>query len=335
MTDRGFERANDESRARLASLVETLRPAQLAVDLGGGWTVASALAHMGFWDRWQAERCAEMLAGTWSAQDESVIAAEHLANAALDPYWAAISAAGIPALALEAATRLDALISGASDATVEALEGSPSAYVLHRHRHRGEHLDQIERGLEVARAAAAAGVGPGTAAGAGAGTAPGTAPGTPAGDHLARNEASRARLSAVVATMSEADLSTAADEGGWTIGQVLGHLAFWDRFLAARWRAALAAGPGAQPTPIPHDLADLLNDALPATWRAFSAAAPQAAMADTLDAAEAIDHLIATLPASTPVAAIMAERPALLDRSIHRTEHIATLERALAARRQP
>ena len=328
MTDRGFERANDESRARLASLVETLRPAQLAVDLGGGWTVASALAHVGVWDRWQAARWTEMLAGTWAAQDESIIAAEHLANASLDPYLAAISASGIPAVALEAATRLDALISGAPDATVEALEGSPSAYMLHRHRHRGEHLDQIERGLEVALAAAVAGAGAGLAVG----TASGAAAGTALGDHLTRNEASRAQLSAVLATISDADLSIAADEGGWTIGQVLGHLTLWDRFLAARWRAALAADPGAQPTQIPPDLADLLNDALPPTWSSFSVAAPQAAVADTLDAAEVVDRLIATLPAATPVATIMAERPALLDRSIHRLEHIRTIERARQGR---
>jgi len=99
-----------------------------------------------------------------------------------------------------------------------------------------------------------------------------------------------------------------------------------------RWRAALAADPGAQPTQIPPDLADLLNDALPPTWSSFSVAAPQAAVADTLDAAEVVDRLIATLPAATPVATIMAERPALLDRSIHRLEHIRTIERARQGR---
>jgi L-alanine-DL-glutamate epimerase-like enolase superfamily enzyme len=51
MTDRSFERANDQSRERLARLIATLTPARLAVDLGGGWTVAAALAHAGFWDR--------------------------------------------------------------------------------------------------------------------------------------------------------------------------------------------------------------------------------------------------------------------------------------------
>ncbi len=86
MTGRGFQLANDESRERLARLVAALTPARLRVDLGQGWTVSSALAHMGFWDRWQAGRWTEMLARTWSAAADSVIAAEHLANEALHPH---------------------------------------------------------------------------------------------------------------------------------------------------------------------------------------------------------------------------------------------------------
>jgi hypothetical protein len=150
MTDRSFELANDESRARLASLVATLVPAQLAADLGEGWTVASALAHMGFWDRWQAERWTEMLAGTWSADEGSLLAAERHANAALHPYWSGIGAADVPALAVAAAEALDALVASAPDSIVVQLEGGPSAYLLHRHRHRDEHIDHIQRMLGVA-----------------------------------------------------------------------------------------------------------------------------------------------------------------------------------------
>jgi hypothetical protein len=150
MTDRSFELANDESRARLAGLVATLGPAQLAADLGEGWTVASALAHMGFWDRWQAERWTEMLAGTWSADEGSFLVAERLANAALHPYWSGIDAADIPALALAAAEALDALVASAPDSIVVQLEGGPSAFQLHRHRHRDEHIDHIQRILGVA-----------------------------------------------------------------------------------------------------------------------------------------------------------------------------------------
>jgi len=329
MTNRSFQRANDQSRERLARLVAPLTPAQLAVDLGGGWTVTSALAHVGFWDRWQAERWTEMLAGKWSAEDESVIAAEHLANEALHPYWAGIDAQDIPALALEAATKLDALIASARDEIIDGLEGTPSAYLLHRHRHRGEHLDHIERGLDAAEAAA---VQPSAHAAA---QSPNAARGSsPSVDrsYLARNEASRARLRELLAILASGDMSLAAGESDWTVGQVLGHLAFWDRFLAARWRAALAAGPWAQPIVLSDELAGLLNDGLPPTWSAFAASAAEAAVAETIDAAETIDRLIASLPEATPVAAILVDRPALLDRSIHRAEHIETLEHALAGR---
>jgi len=147
MIDRSFERANDETRARLARMAATLTPAQLAADLGEGWTVTSSLAHVGFWDRWQAVRWEQMLAGSWSAIDDSVIAAEHLANEALHPYWGGIEGENLAALAVEAADTLDALIARAPDALVEQLAGGPSAYLLHRHRHRNDHLDHIERTL--------------------------------------------------------------------------------------------------------------------------------------------------------------------------------------------
>jgi hypothetical protein len=311
MTDRSFERDNDASRARLARLVETLRPTQLSVDVGEGWTVTSVLAHMGLWDRWQAERWTEMLDGRWSAEQGSIIEAEHIANEALHPYLGGATASDIPALALAAAIRVDALIAQAPDSLAGALEGGPSAYVLHRHRHRGEHLDQIERGLEAAGRAAPVAVD---------------------SSYLARNDASRAQLSALLAGLSAADLQLASGECDWTIGQVLGHLSFWDRFLAGRWRAAIAMGPGSQPMALPHEVADMLNDGMPPTWAALGAGSPAAVVADTLAAAEAIDGLIAALPMETPVAAILAERPSLLDRSIHRLEHIATLELALRGR---
>ncbi|MGA3057718.1 MAG: DinB family protein [Candidatus Limnocylindrales bacterium] len=477
MTDRGFQRANDESRQRLAHLVETLTPAKMAVDLGGGWTVASALAHMGFWDRWQAARWQEMLAGRWSADDASVIAAEHLANEALDPFWASVAVADVPALALEAAARLDALLAQASDDLVDALEGGRSAYLLHRHRHRGEHLDQIQRGLDVAAESASApadrsfieknaasrrrlaaivgrltaeelarptepseegswtvaqvlghlafwdlsvearllmskeaaegggvlefasipdemteginrplaallgawteriGIDAGAQAVAAAESldslllevvdrlpAALTTPtvrltnrwihrephlaaieaalaGSPASErpadrsHLERNETSRARLRKVVGRLTPTGLALKVGDGTWTVGQVLGHLAFWDRFLAARWRAALASGPGERPTYLPDELADMLNDGLPPTWGAFAAEAGRAAIDDALAAAQAVDGVIAGLPAETPVEAILAERPALLDRSIHRLEHLSAIERALAGMR--
>jgi hypothetical protein len=138
----------------------------------------------------------------------------------------------------------------------------------------------------------------------------------------------------LLGSLSAADLTLSSGEGSWTVGQTLGHLSFWDRFLAARWRAALTAGPGEQPSVFSHEMADLINGSLPPTWQAFASAAPEAAIVETIDAAEAIDGLIAGLPDATPVEAILGDRPALLDRSIHRAGYIETLEHALAGRRR-
>ena len=308
-------RANDESRERLARLAGELTPAQLRFDLGEGWTVASALAHTGFWDRWQAERWTEMLAGTWSASDESVLAAEHLANDALHPYWSGIDASEIPALAVEAATRLDALIASAPDATLQALEGTPVDYLSHRHRHRTQHIDHIERSLAAAGSLVAAPAG------------------EPGGRSFnERNAASRRRLVALVGRLVPADLRRHAslpEEGGWTVGQVLGHLAFWDRFLTSRWLAAQAAGPGNEPSPMPDELADLLNSALEPSLAAFAGASGSGLLAEVVAAAEGIDQLIAGLPADAPVARVAAERPRLLDRSLHRRAHLDAIDLAL------
>ena len=311
MTDHSFQRHNDESREHLVRLVETLTPGQLEIDLGEGWTVASALGHMGFWDRWQAARWTEMLAGTWTAETGSILAAEELANEALHPYWAGVSDAMIPGLAIEAATNLDALIARAPDALVDQLEGTSVAFLLHRHNHRNDHLDQIERALAVRRPSAA-----------------------PADrSFVGRNEASLAALRELVGGLSAADLQRPTGDGGWTVGQILGHMGFWDRFLAARWRAALAGGLGGQPGYLPHELADLINDALPPTWEAFSSGAGDGVVADTLAAAEEVNLIISGLPETTPIDAILAERPALLDRSIHRREHTGQIQKLLAVQR--
>ena len=105
-------------------------------------------------------------------------------------------------------------------------------------------------------------------------------------------------------------------------------MAFWDRFLAARWRAALAVGPAAQPTYVPHELSDMLNDGLPPMWARLASDAGRAAIDEALAAAEEVDRIIAGLPPESPTESVLTERPALIDRSIHRTEHLEALQEA-------
>lgn len=147
MVDRSHEQANVQSRAEVAALVAELSREQLRADLGEGWSALSHLAHLGFWDRWQGERWRSMLAGKWTADDSSILDAEDLANEALAPYWAATETADVPALALEAAVLVDQLIARASDSMVAQLQAGPNQFLLHRHRHRREHLGWIRRDL--------------------------------------------------------------------------------------------------------------------------------------------------------------------------------------------
>jgi hypothetical protein len=471
MTDRSFERANRESLDRLTRLVATVTPEQLEIELGEGWTVASALGHIGFWDRWQADRWERMIAGTWDTDAESMLVAEHLANDALHPYWAGITAGNVGQLAVEAATKLDAIVAAVPDELIDPWLGTPSEFLVNRHRHRNEHLDHMERSIAAAEAGADRSFAERNAASrrhlasvverlrvedlalstepteegswtvaqvlahilfwdlsmadrwrralerAGEGVPvhiegvpmeltdcvnlplaslvefwggrigldvgaralataealdrlieenahrlpPGALAARPNAAHrsghreghldqieralaaarpaaaaadaayLGRNQASRELLERLLGGLSAADLATPAGDGRWTVGQMVGHLAFWDRFLAMRWRAALAAGPGSQPSWFGHDLADLLNTALPASWQVLASAAPDRLVADAIAAARDVDAVIAGLPPETPVTAILAERPALLDRSRHRSEHLAAIEGVVGA----
>jgi len=93
-------------------------------------------------------------------------------------------------------------------------------------------------------------------------------------------------------------------------------------------KAALQKGSSARPADMPHDLADLLNDALAPTWQAMAAQAPEALAVEVLAAAEEIDGIVASLPPDVPVAEIQASLPRQLDRSLHRLDHIGQVEKA-------
>jgi hypothetical protein len=141
------------------------------------------------------------------------------------------------------------------------------------------------------------------------------------------NDASRRRLAAVVARLTEADLAKVID-GEWTVAAELGHLAFWDRIRAATWTEALAAGRDG-PTPFPSDLSDLMNRVGIHDWTRIPG---RLAAQGALEAAERIDSMIAGLPADTIAAMIASDRRSFVDRSRHRGEHLDTIVGAVPAR---
>lgn len=327
MTDRGFQRANATadlsfieknaaSRQRLAAIVERLSTTDLQLPCeADGWTIAQVLGHLAFWDRSMVVRWHAALESAGSGRALDPVQIPNELTEAINPpladllgKWTGRLGMAIPAEALAAAEAVDGLLESIAD-TIPASLVELKPFAVNRWTHREPHLGQMERAL--------------------------AAGGTPAPpverSYLQRNEASLARLTELAGSLTVVELALRVGDGAWTVGQVLGHLAFWDRFLSARWRAALASGPGEQPASLPQDLADMLNDGLPPMWGTMAAGAVRAAVDDVLAAAQAIDAIIAGLPAETPVESILAERPALLDRSIHRLEHLAAIDLARAA----
>lgn len=140
-----------------------------------------------------------------------------------------------------------------------------------------------------------------------------------------RDAAERARLESLLTRLSDAQLARSLDDG-WTIGAVLGHLAFWDRraaFLVGRWQRE-------QRGPVrTEDIGDVhvVNEALLPTWRALE---PRAAADEALAAAEAADRALAS--ASPELIEQVVSAGFAIDpvRAHHRQEHLDEIERALS-----
>ncbi len=112
---------------------------------------------------------------------------------------------------------------------------------------------------------------------------------------------------------------------GWTVGTIFGHIAFWEGYVVERWRHAQTHG---LPTPIalPEELPDFINNSSAPLWRAIPG---REAVARALAAADAANALIAGLPDSSLDAAFAEGKPRLVDRSLHRRDHIEQIRRAL------
>jgi hypothetical protein len=143
--DRSHEARNAAERARLESFARRSE-ADLSRDLGGGWTVATALAHVAFWDRFAHERLR-----LWLRDRTTVPTSQPLVDALNDGLlhqWRRIPAVNAAREALAAAEAIDAAISGMSDEAIEAYRASlapgQQPLFLDRTRHRKEHADQIE-----------------------------------------------------------------------------------------------------------------------------------------------------------------------------------------------
>ena len=147
-TDRSYVASNDTSRARLRALVGRLSDADLARPMPAGWTVASVLAHLAFWD----QRILALIA-TWEQADLAGVprleneADVHWINDATKPLFLALAPRRAAEVTLAIAEATDGKVAALPDAFVAKNAEIGGPITLDRALHRVEHLDEIDAAL--------------------------------------------------------------------------------------------------------------------------------------------------------------------------------------------
>jgi len=141
--DANITAENSAQTVRLAELIGRLTDADLARDLGEGWTVATAMAHAAFWDR-----RAVVVFERWSRdstpyrdQDDDIL------NDTLLFEWRASPPRVAAGMAVEAARAVDATVAALPEQVIEAVTALGDTFLLMRSNHRREHIEQIEAAL--------------------------------------------------------------------------------------------------------------------------------------------------------------------------------------------
>jgi uncharacterized damage-inducible protein DinB len=148
MADRGYVAENEFERKRLASLVARLSDQDLARPMPGGWTVASVLGHVAFWDQRIIALIEEWRrAGVGTppkALDEGIV---DWINDATKPLLLAVAPRRAAELTLSIAESTDRMVAGLSEEFLAANGRAGSPVNVHRALHRREHIDEIETAL--------------------------------------------------------------------------------------------------------------------------------------------------------------------------------------------
>lgn len=144
--DRSFVSENDSERARLRAFVARLSDADLARPLPAGWTVATVLGHVAFWD----QRIL-LLLDAW--QQNGIAPPPHheadtdWINDAGKPFLLALPPRQLADLAVTIAEAVDGKIAALPDDLVTRNTAAGSPLNFRRAEHRREHLDEIEAAL--------------------------------------------------------------------------------------------------------------------------------------------------------------------------------------------
>ncbi len=140
------------------------------------------------------------------------------------------------------------------------------------------------------------------------------------------NEASRNELRAFIDQLGDSELGHEVGNG-WTVSTVLCHLAFWEQrvlYLLQQWRDGQF-----EPFRLTPQAINSINEA----GRAIARAVPGRAAAQlALDSAESTDAQIAQVSEDLVEKICAAGFDRMLNRSLHRREHLSKLKDKLQLR---
>lgn len=101
------DRVIDENAAQTQRLEAVARDIdRLSIDIGGGWTVSTTLAHLAFWDR----RAVLLISRFTESRENPDVVDDDLLNDALLPEWLELAPARAAGMAVEAANEMDASV---------------------------------------------------------------------------------------------------------------------------------------------------------------------------------------------------------------------------------
>jgi hypothetical protein len=136
---------NLDGVARLRRLVQSLDESDLSREAGHGWTIATELAHLAFWDRLVAERWNHFdRTGRFVDVSDTLL---DVINAAGLAQWRQLPARAAAEGAVEAAEACIAQISSLSESAIQKATATGRQFMLDRTLHWNPHLDVIENAV--------------------------------------------------------------------------------------------------------------------------------------------------------------------------------------------
>jgi hypothetical protein len=143
--ERPFVVENTRERERLRRLVNRMTDEELSLPLWEGWTIASALAHLAFWDQ-----RALVLMKKWKISGvASSPIDDDVTNDSILSLCLAIPPRVAANLGVNAAEAIDFELEEAGEALIRDIRQLGERFRLYRSDHRKVHLDQIESLLKV------------------------------------------------------------------------------------------------------------------------------------------------------------------------------------------